>query len=54
MIIIILTIIIVNMEYLLHALGTALRALIIILLIIPTILWGSIITIPYYWSTEIK
>ena len=38
MIIIILTIIIVNMEYLLHAVGTALRALIIILLIIPTIL----------------
>ena len=38
MIIIILTIIIVNMEYLLHALGTALRAFTIILLIIPIIL----------------
>lgn len=38
MIIIILTIIIVNMEYVLHALGTALRAFIIILLILPTIL----------------
>lgn len=50
MINIILTIIIVNMEYLLHALGTALRVFIIILLILPIILWDRY----YYYPILLK